>query len=94
MDVRSELNDLLPFIKDKYKVKKIGLFGSYSTGNPHEDSDIDLLVEFEEVSFDNYMGLYFFMKDHFQKEIDLLTPTGMNKRFKPYIMEQVVWIPN
>ncbi len=32
----------------KYKVKSIALFGSYGRNEQREDSDIDLLIEFEE----------------------------------------------
>jgi hypothetical protein len=37
----------MPFLKSKYGVIKIGLFGSYSLGRESEGSDIDLLVQFE-----------------------------------------------
>ena len=40
----------------KYGVKQIGLFGSYVNGTAHTKSDIDLLVELERSTFDDYMG--------------------------------------
>ncbi len=39
----------LPEIKTKYKVKEIGIFGSRIKGTPTEESDIDVIVEFEKV---------------------------------------------
>ena len=45
----------------EYSVKWLGLFGSYGKGAARDDSDIDLLVEFEKLSFDNYMGLRIFL---------------------------------
>jgi predicted nucleotidyltransferase len=38
----------------KYGVRKIGLFGSYANGAPDDQSDVDLLVE-----FDRPLGLRF-----------------------------------
>ena len=35
-------------LEEKFKVKKIGVFGSYARDDQSEDSDIDLLVEFKE----------------------------------------------
>lgn len=35
-------------LKSKYKIKSLGIFGSYSRGEAKEESDIDILVEFEE----------------------------------------------
>ena len=60
-------------IKLKEKgVKKIGLFGSYAKGNPKKGSDIDFLVEFDEIDFDNYMELMFLLKKLFKRKIDLV----------------------
>ena len=53
----------------KYSVKWLGLFGSYVKKAAHENSDIDLLVEFEKLSFDNYMGLRIFLEDLFKKRL-------------------------
>ncbi|MCD5390733.1 nucleotidyltransferase domain-containing protein [candidate division NPL-UPA2 bacterium] len=36
----------------KYKVKKIGLFGSYVRGEQKDNSDVDLLVEFDMSKYD------------------------------------------
>ncbi|MFO7791847.1 MAG: nucleotidyltransferase domain-containing protein, partial [Candidatus Saliniplasma sp.] len=59
---------------NQFGVKEIGLFGSYLKGEPKEESDIDILVQFkeDEKSFDNYMGLKFFLEDLFDREVDLV----------------------
>ena len=61
----------------KYKVKRIGLFGSYAKGTPHRESDIDFLVEFEQPNFDDFMSLAAYLERLFGKKIDLLTPEGV-----------------
>ena len=43
----STLRKHLPELKTKYKVKEIGLSGSIIKGMVKEESDIDVLVEFE-----------------------------------------------
>ena len=40
--------------RDKYHIVRIGLFGSYARGEQNSNSDIDLLVEFEENTQDLY----------------------------------------
>lgn len=61
----------------KYKVKKIGLFGSYATGKQKQRSDIDFVVEFSEPSFDNFMSLVDYLEKLFGKKIDVLTREGV-----------------
>lgn len=53
-------------------VKEIGLFGSYAKDNQKKGSDIDFLVEFKEIDFDNYIELIFFLKKLFKRKIDLI----------------------
>ncbi|MFH1859029.1 MAG: nucleotidyltransferase domain-containing protein, partial [Patescibacteria group bacterium] len=44
--IKKIINQNLSVIQDKYRVKEIGIFGSYATGHQHKDSDVDVLVEF------------------------------------------------
>ena len=76
----------------KYGVKRIGLFGSYVRGPVHTDSDIDLLVEFEALSFDHYMGLRIFLEDLFEKKIDLVIANSVRPRLKPRIEKEVEYV--
>ena len=61
----------------KYRVKRIGLFGSYVKGKQTSKSDIDFVVEFEQPSFDNYMNLAEYLEKLLGKKIDILTPEGI-----------------
>jgi predicted nucleotidyltransferase len=42
------LEEFRPSLEEKFKVKSIGIFGSYVRGEEKEESDLDVLVEFEE----------------------------------------------
>lgn len=78
-------------IKAKYDVKRIGIFGSYAKGLQNEESDIDVLVEFENPTFDNFMELSFYLEDLFGKSVDLLTPKSLNPYMRPSVEKEVVW---
>lgn len=41
------LREKYPYLIAKYGVKRLGLFGSYARGEQTEDSDVDLVAEFE-----------------------------------------------
>jgi len=78
-------------IKEKFGVRKIGLFGSYLRGESIKGSDIDLLVELYNPTFDHYMDLKFFLEDLFQTEVDLVLEDTLKPRLKPYVIREVVY---
>ncbi|MGH9339091.1 MAG: nucleotidyltransferase family protein [Acidobacteriota bacterium] len=61
----------------KYKVKRIGLFGSFAAGNQTPESDIDFLVEFHEPTFENFIGLVDYLEKTFGRNVEVLTPDGV-----------------
>lgn len=75
----------------KFRVKKIGLFGSYSKEDQNSASDIDLIVEFEEKTFDNFIDLSFALESIFKTKIDLLTEKSISPYILPYIQNEIQW---
>jgi predicted nucleotidyltransferase len=77
----------------KYKVNKVGIFGSFARGKTKKKSDVDLLVEFEDV-----IDLFDFvhLTDELQKilkvKVDLSTPDAIKPYVKPVILREVEWI--
>ncbi|AXV40745.1 nucleotidyltransferase family protein [Methanobacterium sp. BAmetb5] len=78
-------------IKDKYSVTKIGVFGSYARGEEKESSDVDVLVEFDEATYHNFIELIFFLEKLLDKKVDLVTTTGLSPYMKPTVEKEVLW---
>ena len=76
-------------ILEKYRVKSVALFGSYVRNEQKEDSDIDLLVEFEQPSYDNFIHLIFSLEDLLKKEVTVVTPKGISPYILPYVLKEV-----
>jgi len=76
-----------------FGVKKIGIFGSFVRGEEKEESDIDIIVEFEEgkKNFDNFINLAFYLEELLGRKVDLLTPESISPYIKPYIEREVVY---
>ena len=73
------INNYLPLVIalcKKHKVKRLFAFGSVLTNRFNDDSDIDLVVDFEDVALEDYADNYFNLKEAlssiFHREIDLL----------------------
>lgn len=89
-------NEILLFLKEnklflqkEFHLVQIGLAGSYSRDEQKEDSDIDILVDFEPNTpklFDLHLKLKDFLSNNFKKEIDL----GSVKYLKPYYKEVIL----
>ena len=80
--------------RDKYNIIRIGLFGSYARGDQNNNSDIDLLVEFEENTQDLY-DLKLQLKDFFRIklgiEIDICREKYIKPRIKKSILKETVY---
>ena len=74
----------------RYGVTKIGLFGSFLSGNQDRKSDIDFLVKFNKDTFDNYMDTKFFLERLFRKKIDLVIERNLRKELT-YVKEEAVY---
>lgn len=74
-----------------YGVKRIGLFGSFACAHQHEKSDMDFLVEFDRgaKTFDNYMGLKFYLEEIFHRKIDLVIKGTLKPRIKDRVLSEV-----
>lgn len=73
-------------------VRSIGLFGSYRRGTPRPDSDIDILVDLVQPSFDSYMDLKFWLEDTFHCAVDLVLIDTLKPRLRPRILDEVVYV--
>lgn len=90
----TEIFDILKkhkWLLQKYSVKRIGLFGSFSKNESNDKSDIDFLVDFDEKSFDNFMELSFALEKLFNRKVDLLTDKAVSPYIMPFIKDEIRW---
>jgi len=85
-------DDILRLCK-KHKVKTLYAFGSVLTDKFNSESDIDFVVDFSNVSLeeyaDNYFELKFSLQDTLQRDIDLLEEKAIkNPYFKKAFAQQ------
>jgi len=87
----STLRSYLPTLRRDFGVRGIALFGSTARDEARDDSDLDLLVDFEVgPTFDSFMGLKFFLEDHLGKRVDLVTPDALKPRMRPVVEREAV----
>jgi predicted nucleotidyltransferase len=87
-----ELKALKPILYRDFSVTKIGVFGSFSDNTYTEDSDIDLLVEFEKPIGWNFFSLEIYLEQLFGRKIDLVTKQALKEQIKDSILRNVKYL--
>lgn len=80
-------------IRQRFHVRKIGIFGSFARHEENESSDIDVLVEFDPgfKTFDNYMELKYFIEEVSGRSVDLVTVAALKPQLKENILREVIY---
>ncbi len=94
--------EIMKILKDQFDklssfgVKRVGLFGSFASAKQSSRSDIDLFVEFEKPSLENFMGLVRFLEKLFRRKVDIFTPAGLEsiriEDIKENIKQSIIYV--
>ncbi len=91
--IKSTLAEHKEELRQKYKIKEIGIFGSYVRGEQKKQSDIDILVEFEEtanLSLLDFIGIENYLSDFLGIKVDLVEKHTLKPRIGKHVLEEVV----
>jgi len=90
-DLKKKLKKLKPVLEKNYKVKTIGLFGSFAKNEANEDSDVDILVQFSEDIGWEFVDLKQFLEENLEREVDLVTVEALKPELKEEILRDVIY---
>ena len=92
-EIQEILRQKKPILREKFKVKEIGIFGSFVRGEEKDTSDLDILVELERpVGLIKFVGLQNYLSDELGENVDLVTKSALKPRIKKNILSEVVYI--
>jgi predicted nucleotidyltransferase len=81
------------FLKKNFRVTRIGIFGSFARNEETENSDIDILVEFEKTpDMVTFFSVEEFLEKKLNKKIDMVRPQGLKKHIKENVLSEVIYI--
>ena len=75
----------------RFSIRRIIIFGSFARGTATPESDIDILLELGEPTFDHYMDLKFFLEEQFEHPVDLVLADSVKPRLKPLLAREVAY---
>jgi len=80
-------------LRESFKLKEIGVFGSYVRGQQKEKSDVDILVEFEEVpGLFKFIELEDYLEEILRIKVDLVMKSALKPVIGKYILREVVYL--
>ena len=78
-------------LKEEYGIKEIGIFGSYLRGEAKEESDLDILIEFEKpIGFFKFLELEEYLSNLIGIKVDLVSKKALKPYIGKYILKEVV----
>ena len=91
-DIENKLKNLKPILSDKYFVKRIGYFGSYSRNEQDEKSDIDILVDFRKPIGWDFFDLQELLEKELNIKVDLVSVRALKEQTRDSILKQVRYV--
>jgi uncharacterized protein len=84
-----QIQELLPRLQDLGAVS-VSLFGSAARGELRPDSDVDVLVEFDDPGARGYFDALFLLEDTLGRRVDLVTPDTIHRRIRDRVLREAL----
>ena len=92
-DIKSIIEKHRETLSKQYSVKDIGVFGSYVKNKQNAGSDIDILVEFNEIpDLIKFIELENYLEDLLKIKVDLVEKSSIRPQLKKNILQKVVMV--
>lgn len=92
-EIRKKIGGQLPFLRQKYNVKRLGIFGSVVRDQQEEGSDVDMLVEFvSPIGFFDFIKLENFLAETLNQKVDLVTKKALKPVIKNDILKEAIYV--
>lgn len=79
------------YLKKRFNVVEIGIFGSFARGEETEDSDVDILVAFSDSIGWEFVDLKDYLEDLLGLKVDLVTIQALKPQLRETILSEVVY---
>ena len=92
-EIKLALSRCKHLIQERYQITDLGIFGSYARGEQTEQSDIDILIDYEEApSFLELASLENYLSEVQAAKVDLVTKNGMKSRIKARVLSETIYV--
>lgn len=90
-DCLESLRGAAAFLRQRFGVRHLAVFGSVARGQARHDSDVDVLVTFEgPADFDRFMDLKFYLEELLGRPVDLVTRRALRPELREGIEREAI----
>lgn len=91
--IKKKVSNNLLFLRQKYKVKRLGIFGSVVRGQQKKGSDVDMLVEFiSPVGFFDFMRLENSLAEILNQKVDLISKKALKAVIRDDVLRETLYV--
>jgi predicted nucleotidyltransferase len=94
-EIKAQLEELKPVLRQRFQVETIGVFGSYSREEQKSKSDVDILVTFIEpndIDLIDFIEIKQFLRRKLKIKVDLVKKSALKPIIREKILEETIYI--
>ena len=92
-EIKQIIQDQKALLIKNHKIKEIGIFGSYVRGDQKNDSDIDILIDFEVYpSLLELISMEHELSERLGIRVDMVMKSGLKPRIGERILNEVIYL--
>ncbi|OGS19587.1 MAG: hypothetical protein A2219_07295 [Elusimicrobia bacterium RIFOXYA2_FULL_50_26] len=91
-EIKNVLSQFKPELETRYKVARIGIFGSYARNEQNEKSDIDIIVDFKEPIGLKFIDLAEFLENTLKMKVDLVSGRAIKSNRWYHIRKELIYV--
>lgn len=91
-DIKNTLSTNKKSLFDKYGLRFLAIFGSYARNQQTDQSDIDILVEFEKPIGIEFIDLAHDLENMLDEKVDLVSKSGLKPKYFKSISNELNYV--
>jgi predicted nucleotidyltransferase len=91
-DIKTTLFQLKPELQEKYHVKTLGIFGSAARNEMSSQSDIDIIVDFDQPVGIDFIDLANYLELKMKLPVDLVSQKGIKPQYYASIEKEIIYV--
>lgn len=92
-EIQQLLKQSKSVLQENYKVTELGIFGSYVRGEQTEESDVDVLIDYEKApTLFKLVELRSYLSELMGIKVDVVTKKGLKPKIRERVLSEVVYL--